>query len=69
MPNPKKKKKLLKPKKKLLKLKKLTKSQTDTLKKHSVHHTKKHMSFMRSEMKKGTTFKKAHTTAMKKVGK
>jgi hypothetical protein len=60
---------LLKPKKKSSKLKKLTKRQTDTLKKHSVHHTKKHMSFMRSEMKKGTTFKKAHTAAMKKVGK
>ena len=60
---------MLKPKKKSSKSKKLTKSQTDTLKKHSVHHTKKHMSFMRSEMKKGNTFTKAHTAAMKKVGK
>ena len=63
----KRKKKLLKKKKKSLK--KLTKRQTDTLKKHSVHHTAKHMSFMRSEMKKGKTFSTAHKAAMKKVGR
>ena len=48
---------------------KLTKRQQDTLKKHSVHHTKKHMQFMVNSMKRGTTFTKAHKKAMKKVGK
>ncbi len=38
------------------------------LKKHSVHHTKKHLDFMIREMKKGLTFKKAHQLAMSKVG-
>ena len=51
------------------KLKKLTKRQTDTLKKHSVHHTPKHMSFMRKKMLAGTTFSAAHKDALKKVGK
>ena len=45
--------------------KKLTQSQKTTLKKHSKHHSKKHM----NEMKKGKTFGQAHKTAMKKVGK
>ena len=51
------------------KLKKLTKRQTDTLKKHSVHHTPKHMAFMKKEMREGTTFSAAHKDALKKVGK
>ena len=41
-------------------MKKLTKSQQATLKKHSVHHTKKHMASMRSAMRKGKTFGAAH---------
>ena len=47
----------------------LTKRQKDTLKKHSVHHSDKHMSFMRRLIKEGSTFSEAHTKAMKKVGK
>ena len=47
----------------------LTKKQTTTLKKHSPHHTKKHMTEMKKHMKKGKTFTKAHKIAMKKVGK
>jgi len=55
--------------KKSLKKKKLTKRQTDTLKKHSVHHTPKHMAFMRSAMKNGKTFSESHKVALKKMGK
>ena len=47
----------------------LTKLQRATLAKHKVHHTAKHMAFMRKEMNKGKTFKQAHILAMKKVGK
>ena len=47
----------------------LTKLQKTTLKKHSVHHSKKHMDEMKKDMKKGASFSKAHKTAMKKVGK
>tara|TARA_R100001129_G_C5312905_1_gene245652 strand:- start:569 stop:781 length:213 start_codon:yes stop_codon:yes gene_type:complete len=54
---------------KLLKKKNLTKRQEDTMKRHSVHHTKKHMDTMRSMMLKGKTFGQAHKAAMKKVGK
>tara|TARA_R110000824_G_scaffold246413_4_gene435576 strand:- start:1524 stop:1682 length:159 start_codon:yes stop_codon:yes gene_type:complete len=49
--------------------KKLTKRQTETLKKHSVHHTPKHMAFMRKQMGQGVTFTQSHKDAMKKVGK
>ena len=47
----------------------LTKIQRATLAKHKVHHTAKHMAFMRKEMNKGKTFTQEHTLAMKKVGK
>jgi len=47
----------------------LTKRQQTTMKKHSKHHTKKHMDSMTKAMKKGKTFTKAHKLAMKKVGK
>jgi|TARA_B000000557_G_C20603960_1_gene370876 hypothetical protein len=50
-------------------MKKLSKRQEDTLKKHSVHHTKAHMSFMKKEMRKGKSFTIAHRMAMKKIGK
>ena len=33
------------------------------------HHSKKHMTEMKSAMKKGKTFTQAHKVAMKKVGK
>tara|TARA_R100001463_G_scaffold13577_1_gene36472 strand:- start:233 stop:361 length:129 start_codon:yes stop_codon:yes gene_type:complete len=40
-----------------------------TLKKHSEHHSKKHMNEMKKSMRSGMSFKKAHTIAQKKVGK
>lgn len=49
--------------------KKLTKRQEDTLKRHSEHHTKKHMSHMKKLMIQGKTFGESHKMAMKKVGK
>jgi len=54
---------------KKVKKKELTKRQKDTLKKHSVHHTSKHMAMMRRLMREGSTFTTAHKKAMKKVGK
>ena len=47
----------------------LTKRQEKTLKKHSKHHTSKHMSSMKKDMMAGKTFGAAHKKAMKKVGK
>ena len=47
----------------------LTKKQKDTLKKHSVHHTKKHMDFMKRLMRDGISFAEAHKRAKAKVGK
>jgi len=47
----------------------LTKRQQTALKRHSVHHTAKHMTEMRKAMKEGSTFTTAHKKAMKKVGK
>ena len=39
------------------------------MKKHSKHHTKKHIQYMTNSMKRGSTFTKAHKNAQKKVGK
>ena len=39
------------------------------LEKHSKHHSAKHMKKMKTDMKKGDSFKKAHQKALKKVGK
>ena len=50
-------------------MKKLTLSQMKTLKKHSEHHSKKHMDMMKKLMREGKTFKAAHTAAQKEVGK
>ena len=47
----------------------LTARQQDTMKKHSVHHTSKHMKMMANMMKRGKTFTQAHKAAQKKVGK
>eukprot|EP01050_Picozoa_sp_SAG11_P044548 SAG11_NODE_21728_length_419_cov_3.046875_1_plen_60_part_00 len=47
----------------------LTQRQKDTLKRHSHHHTKKHMNIMKGLMTSGKTFGEAHKIAMKKVGK
>ena len=55
--------------KKRSKLKQLTQRQKDTLKKHSKHHTAKHMTEMRKMMRAGKTFTQAHRAAMKKVGR
>ena len=51
------------------KTKSLTARQEATLKKHAVHHTKKHMDMMKKAMRSGSTFTAAHKQAMKKVGK
>ena len=48
---------------------KLSLSQMRTLKKHSKHHSKKHMDMMKKLMREGKTFKAAHTAAQKEVGK
>ena len=47
----------------------ITKRQEKTLKKHKIHHTKKHMRTMRMLMKRGMSFTESHKIAMKKVGK
>ena len=47
----------------------VSKQQEKALKKHSVHHSKEHMSMMRQMMERGSSFKKAHEAAQKKVGK
>ena len=52
-----------------LKKSKLTKRQQDTMKKHSVHHTKKHMDIMKKLMREGKTFTESHKITMKKIGK
>ena len=44
----------------------LTKRQKETLAKHKVHHTAKHMAFMRKEMNKGKTFTQSHKTSNEK---
>tara|TARA_Y100001937_G_scaffold69612_1_gene94942 strand:+ start:1099 stop:1272 length:174 start_codon:yes stop_codon:yes gene_type:complete len=49
--------------------KNLTIRQENALKRHSEHHTAKHMNFMKREMKKGSTFTEAHKKAQRKVGK
>ena len=47
----------------------LTDKQKATLKKHSVHHSKKQMALMNSLMNKGKSFKFAHRQALKIAGK
>ena len=48
---------------------KLTKSQQNAMKKHSKHHTKKHIQYMTNSIKRGSTFNQAHKNAQQKVGK
>jgi len=48
---------------------KLTKSQQEMLKTHSVHHTAAHMREMRKLMRQGLSFNRAHNIAMGKIGK
>ena len=47
----------------------LSLKQKATLKKHSVHHTSKHMTSMKKDMKAGMSFTASHKKALKKVGK
>tara|TARA_Y100000592_G_C5474167_1_gene321252 strand:+ start:2696 stop:2938 length:243 start_codon:yes stop_codon:yes gene_type:complete len=46
----------------------LTARQQATMKKHSKHHTGKHMKMMTAMMKRGKTFTQAHKDTQKKVG-
>ena len=48
-------------------MKKLTDRQKKTLKKHSVHHSKRHMAMMKKEMRAGKSFTAAHKKAQKMV--
>ncbi len=50
-------------------LSKLTKRQQETMKKHSKHHSKKHIQYMKNSMVRGATFSQAHKRAQKAVGK
>jgi len=48
---------------------KLTTRQKKKLSEHSVHHTDKHMEFMKRRMRAGDSFTVAHKKAQEKVGK
>jgi len=53
-------------------MKSLTKRQADAMKRHSKHHTKKHMDEMTRLMTRSRnplTFTQAHKASMKKVGR
>lgn len=52
-----------------VKKKALTKRQENAMKRHSKHHTTKHMAFMKRRMLMGDTFRTAHKKAQQKVGK
>ena len=47
----------------------LNQRQIGAMKKHSKHHTVKHIKSMVSTIKSGKTFKQSHVLATKKVGK
>tara|TARA_R100000541_G_C1870334_1_gene80686 strand:- start:398 stop:571 length:174 start_codon:yes stop_codon:yes gene_type:complete len=47
----------------------LTDRQKATMKRHSVHHSAKHMDLMKKLMLSGKTFEQAHAVAQKQVGK
>ncbi len=57
-----------KPSQKVVK-KSISKRQEATLKKHSKHHSTKHMAYMKRRMLMGDTFRTAHKKAQNKVGK
>ena len=52
-----------------VKKKALTRRQENAMKRHSKHHTTKHMAFMKRRMLMGDTFRAAHKKAQEKVGK
>ena len=56
-------------KRKPVKKKALTKRQEASMKRHSKHHTAKHMKYMRNLMMKGSKFTAAHKKPQKAVGK
>ena len=47
----------------------LTPKQRRQLEEHSVHHTDRHLNYMKRKMRDGFSFKKAHEMAMDRVGK
>jgi len=47
----------------------LSKRQVAAMRRHSRHHTAKHLRSMVAAMRKGSTFGQSHSSAMKKVGK
>ena len=61
--------KKLRSKKKKEKEVKLTTRQKNLLEKHSEHHSKKHMEYMKRKMREGETFTQAHKKAQAKVGR
>ncbi len=49
--------------------KSISKRQEASLKRHSKHHSAKHMAFMKRRMLMGDTMRQAHKKAMDKTGK
>ena len=47
----------------------LTPRQQKTMRSHARHHSLKHMRAMANDLKKGRTFRQAHISAQRKVGK
>ena len=47
----------------------LTKQQAQALRKHAVHHSKKHIAAMKKGLRAGKTFDAVHKEAMRRVGK
>ena len=50
-------------------LKGLSRIQKSQMQTHKVHHTKRHLSKMATEMRRGKTFTQSHTIAKRLVGK
>tara|TARA_R110000822_G_scaffold287052_1_gene408351 strand:- start:885 stop:1064 length:180 start_codon:yes stop_codon:yes gene_type:complete len=50
-------------------LKGLSSTQKSQMQTHKVHHTKRHLSKMATEMRRGKTFTQSHTIAKRLVGK
>ena len=47
----------------------LNKRQIKAMRRHARHHTRKHIRSIVTAMRKGSTFKNSHKSAMRKVGK
>ena len=54
---------------KVASIKNMKPRQKKTMNSHARHHSLKHMRLMARLMKKGATFSRAHTVAMRRVGK